>query len=114
MARVPGRANRSGALQLQLRKRGIPFTLVKEFPFLERESVADLMGFLSLALEPNNDQAFLRMMKKPPRGLGAPVFFSVFSLKTGHATHHFTSTAWTSNACTLMGLVGWPAGFVGT
>ena len=57
-------------MQEELTQRGIAFRLVKDFPFLERASVADVLAFLYLANNPDNDQAFRRMMARPARGLG--------------------------------------------
>lgn len=68
---VAGRGGRSAHLQRELAERGIHFRLVKEYPFLERESVADVIALLHLAVNPHNDPAFRRMMNRPKRSLGA-------------------------------------------
>ncbi|KAK9812338.1 hypothetical protein WJX73_003315 [Symbiochloris irregularis] len=61
---------RSKRLQEELTSKGIHFRMVKEYPFMEREFVADMMSFLHLSVNPDCDQAFSRMMNKPPRKLG--------------------------------------------
>jgi DNA helicase-2/ATP-dependent DNA helicase PcrA len=60
----------SRALEEALRFRGIPYRLVGAVSFYERREVKDLLAYLRLIANPVDDQAFLRVVNVPRRGLG--------------------------------------------
>jgi DNA helicase-2/ATP-dependent DNA helicase PcrA len=53
-----------------LRKRRIDYNIVGGFSFYERAEVKDIVAYLKLLLNPEDDIALLRIINSPPRGLG--------------------------------------------
>ncbi len=53
-----------------LRRSRIQYNIVGGFSFYERQEVKDVISYLKLALNPNDDIAFLRVVNTPTRGIG--------------------------------------------
>ena len=53
-----------------LRRRGVPYNIVGGFSFYERAEVKDIISYLKLALNLDDDMAFARVVNSPPRGVG--------------------------------------------
>ena len=49
---------------------GIPYKIIGGFKFYEREEIRDAVAYLRLALNPDDDLAFMRIVNKPRRGIG--------------------------------------------
>jgi DNA helicase-2/ATP-dependent DNA helicase PcrA len=62
--------SQSRALEESLRKRAIPYRLVGAVRFYDRREIRDLMSYLKLIANPADDEAFLRAVCVPRRGLG--------------------------------------------
>jgi len=60
----------SRPLEEALRYRGIPYRLVGAVSFYERREVKDLLAYLRLLVNPADDEAFLRVVNVPRRGIG--------------------------------------------
>src|SRR2546422_158118 len=60
----------SRALEETFRRRGIPYRLVGAVSFYERREVKDLLAYLRLLANPADDEAFLRIVNVPRRGIG--------------------------------------------
>ncbi|HJU65755.1 MAG TPA: UvrD-helicase domain-containing protein, partial [Gemmatimonadaceae bacterium] len=60
----------SRALEEALRRRGLPYRLVGAVRFYDRREIRDLMSYLKLIANPFDDEAFLRAIGVPRRGLG--------------------------------------------
>src|SRR5262249_42986230 len=53
-----------------LRRRAIPYNIVGGFSFYERAEVKDIIAYLKLAMNPQDDLAMARVINSPPRGIG--------------------------------------------
>jgi DNA helicase II / ATP-dependent DNA helicase PcrA len=60
----------SRALEEALRREGIPYRVVGGQRFYERREVKDVLGYLRLIANPADDEAFLRIVNVPKRGIG--------------------------------------------
>src|SRR5205807_1950382 len=60
----------SRPLEEAFRFRGIPYRLVGAVSFYERREVKDVLAYLRLVANPADDQAFLRVVNVPRRGIG--------------------------------------------
>ena len=60
----------SRALEEQLRRRNIPYVIYSGNSFFERAEVKDIMAYLKLAVNTNDDESFKRVVNKPARGIG--------------------------------------------
>jgi DNA helicase II / ATP-dependent DNA helicase PcrA len=62
--------SQSRALEEAFRRAGIPYRLIGAISFYERREVKDLLAYLRLITNPADDEAFLRAVGVPKRGLG--------------------------------------------
>jgi len=54
-----------------LRERRIPYRVVGGKSFFDRREVKDVVAYLGALLNPDDDNALLRVLSNPPRGIGA-------------------------------------------
>jgi DNA helicase-2/ATP-dependent DNA helicase PcrA len=52
------------------RARGIPYQIVRGIEFYKRREIKDVLSYLQLVSNPQDDVAFLRVVNAPPRGIG--------------------------------------------
>ncbi len=60
----------SRSLEVALRSRGVPYQLVRGLEFFKRKEIRDIVAWLRLLKNPRDDDAFLRVVNVPPRGIG--------------------------------------------
>jgi DNA helicase-2/ATP-dependent DNA helicase PcrA len=61
----------SRALEEAFRRKGIPYQIVGGVRFYERREIQDVLGYLRLISNPRDEDAFLRVVNYPRRGIGA-------------------------------------------
>ncbi len=60
-------------------KYGIPYKVFGGFKFFERKEVKDILAYLRLTANPNDDEAFLRVVNVPRRGIGEKTLDTLLS-----------------------------------
>jgi DNA helicase-2/ATP-dependent DNA helicase PcrA len=60
----------SRSLEDAFRRSGIPYNIVGGFRFYERKEIKDLIGYLSLVVNPKDTISLRRVINFPPRGIG--------------------------------------------
>jgi DNA helicase-2/ATP-dependent DNA helicase PcrA len=60
----------SRALEEAFRRAGVPYRIVGSVSFYDRREVKDLLSYLRLLVNPADDEAFLRAISVPRRGIG--------------------------------------------
>lgn len=63
--------SQSRALEDSLIRKGIPYVIYSGVSFFERMEVKDLLAYFKLAVNPDDDESFMRVVNKPVRGVGA-------------------------------------------
>lgn len=54
-----------------MKKRGIPYQILSGFSFYERKETKDMISYMRLVVNPDDEMAFLRVINEPKRGIGA-------------------------------------------
>ena len=62
--------SQSRALEEALRKRNLPYVIYSGNSFFERAEVKDMMAYIKLTVNLNDDESFKRVVNKPARGIG--------------------------------------------
>lgn len=62
--------SQSRALEEALRKRNLPYVIYSGNSFFERSEVKDMMAYLKLVVNVNDDESFKRVVNTPARGIG--------------------------------------------
>ena len=60
----------SRGLEHAFRSRGIPYQIVRGVEFYRRKEIKDILAYLQLIVNPQDEIAFLRVINAPPRGIG--------------------------------------------
>ena len=60
----------SRILEEALRKRNIPYRIYGGLAFYQRKEIKDVVAYLRLAINPDDDEAFKRVINTPARGIG--------------------------------------------
>lgn len=79
----------SRALEEALRKRNIPYVIYSGNSFFDRAEVKDMMAYIKLAANPNDDESFKRIVNKPARGIGDTSLSALAAAALSHETSLF-------------------------
>ena len=81
--------SQSRALEEALRRRNIPYVIYSGNSFFERAEVKDMMAYFKLAVNPNDDESFKRVVNKPARGIGDTSLAALAAAAAEHKTSLF-------------------------
>lgn len=84
--------SQSRSLEEALRRRNLPYIIYSGNSFYDRAEVRDMMAYFKLAVNPDDDESFRRVVNTPARGIGNT---TVEALVAAAASQH----------CSLYGLV---------
>lgn len=62
--------SQSRAIEDALRKRDIPYRIYGGFSFYQRKEIKDMLAYLRLIINPNDEEALVRIINFPARGIG--------------------------------------------
>jgi len=72
------------AVESALKERQIPYRMIGGQQFFERKEVKDLMAYMRLALDPNDEMSLRRVINYPARGIGEVALSKISAHATGH------------------------------
>lgn len=67
-----------------LRKRGIPYRIYGGLSFYQRKEIKDVIAYFRLAINPNDEEAFKRVLNYPARGIGDTTLNKVIDVANVH------------------------------
>jgi DNA helicase-2/ATP-dependent DNA helicase PcrA len=76
--------SQSRAFEEALRARGMRYRMLGGFSFYQRAEVKDALAYARLAIFPDDDIAFLRVINTPPRGIGKTTVDSLSAIAREH------------------------------
>jgi superfamily I DNA/RNA helicase len=74
----------SRLLEENLRKHKIPYRLVGGKSFFERREIKDITAYITVLLNPSDDQSLLRIINTPPRGISPTTVELALSFSVEH------------------------------
>ena len=77
-------------------KSDIPYQIVGGISFYERKEIKDLLAYLRLVSNPDDDISFLRIVNVPKRGIGDSHVWMKLAAACSAAEASRSSRAWTS------------------
>ncbi|AEA34029.1 ATP-dependent helicase [Hippea maritima] len=84
----------SRTIEEALIRYSIPYNIIGSKRFLERKEIKDVIAYLKLLVNPNDDIAFLRAIGSHPRGIGAKFLEVISKAKDSLNTSMFEASKW--------------------
>jgi len=91
----------SRSLEVGLRSRAVPYQLVRGLEFFKRREIRDIVAWLRLLKNPRDDEALLRVVNVPPRGIGKQSLDHLASWADDHRASRLEAA---SRAATIPGI----------
>jgi DNA helicase-2/ATP-dependent DNA helicase PcrA len=91
----------SRSFELALRTKGVPYQLVRGLEFFKRREIRDVVAWLRLLRNPRDDEALLRVVNVPPRGIGRQSLDRLAAWAEDHGATRLDAVA---NAAAISGM----------
>lgn len=69
-----------------MRKRGMPYRIYGGLSFYQRKEIKDVIAYFRLVVNPNDEEAFKRIINYPARGIGDTTVGKIIAAATEHNT----------------------------
>ena len=79
----------SRALEAAMMKGGLPYQIIGGVRFYERKEIKDLLAYLKLINNPDDDVSFRRILNVPKRGIGGVTLEKIENAAAGESLHPF-------------------------
>lgn len=66
----------------ELRKNGVPYRIYGGLSFYQRKEIKDIIAYFRLSVNPNDEEAFKRVINYPARGIGNTTLSKIISVAT--------------------------------
>ena len=73
----------SRPLEESLRKRGLPYKIYGGLSFYQRKEIKDIIAYFRMCVNPNDEEAFKRIINYPARGIGQTTVSKIISMGIG-------------------------------
>ena len=70
----------SRPLEEALRKRGLPYKIYGGLSFYQRKEIKDVIAYMRMSVNPNDEEAFKRIINYPARGIGQTTVGKILSV----------------------------------
>lgn len=70
----------SRSLEEALRKRGLPYKIYGGLSFYQRKEIKDVIAYFRMSVNPNDEEAFKRIINYPARGIGQTTVGKILSV----------------------------------
>ena len=67
----------SRSFEEEFRKQGIPYRIYGGLSFYQRKEIKDIIAYFRLVANPDDEEAFQRIINSPPRGIGATTVMKI-------------------------------------
>lgn len=67
-----------------MRKRSVPYRIYGGLSFYQRKEIKDVIAYFRLIVNPNDEEAFKRIINYPARGIGDTTVGKIIAAATGH------------------------------
>ena len=79
-------------LEAQLRAEGIPYVLVGGQSFFDRKEIRDVLAYVRLLANPDDEASLMRIINRPARGVGKGSIDKIIGLATLHSESAYAAT----------------------
>lgn len=86
--------NQTRQLEEALRRLSIPYIIYGGLSFYQRKEIKDVVAYMRLAVNPNDEEALRRVINYPPRGIGDTTLHKIFDMAN---TYHVCPMTIVSN-----------------
>ena len=80
----------SRAFEESLRKRGLPYKIYGGLSFYQRKEIKDVIAYFRMSVNPNDEEAFKRIINYPARGIGQTTIGKILSVAMGNGVSLWT------------------------